>query len=114
MCRLVENVSQNLFLHYRSCRIGRLELLTKVNFQDSGTQPRITCYFARAIIMTVNHTVNQRGEFHISHDASRLISVLSPRWKERSRVSREIFKDLNFKIQLIQGKFQWALLIFGM
>ena len=49
---------------------------------------------------------SQRGEFHISHDASRLISVFSPRWKERSRVSREIFNDLNFKIQLIQGKFQ--------
>ena len=46
------------------------------------------------------------GEFHISHDASRLISVFSPRWKERSRVSREILNDLNFKMQLIQGKFQ--------
>ena len=58
MCRLVENVFQNLFLQYRSCRIGTLELLTKVNFQDSGSQPRITCYFARGIIMTVNHTIN--------------------------------------------------------
>ena len=47
----------------------------------------------------------QRGEFHISHDASRQISVFSPLWKERSRVSREIFNDLNFKMQLIQGKF---------
>ena len=55
----------------------------------------------------------QRKEFHISHDASRLISVFSLRWKERSRVSREIFNELNFKIQLIQGTFQWALLIFG-
>ena len=55
----------------------------------------------------------QRGEFHISHDTSRLISVFSPRWKERSRVSREIFNYLNFKMQLIQGKFRWALLIFG-
>ena len=55
----------------------------------------------------------QRGEFHISHDTSRQISVFSPRWKQRSRVSREIFNDLNFKMQLIQGKFQWALLIFG-
>ena len=45
-------------------------------------------------------------EFHISHDASRLISVFSLRWKERSRVSREILNDLNFKTQLIQGKFQ--------
>ena len=45
------------------------------------------------------------GEFHISHDASRLISSFSPRRKERSRVSREFFKDLNFKMQLIQGKF---------
>ena len=33
--------------------------------------------------------------------------------EEHSRVSREIFNDLNFKMQLIQGKFQWALLIFG-
>ena len=48
----------------------------------------------------------ERGEFHISHDALRLISVFSPRWKERSRVSREIFNVLNFKMQLIQGKFQ--------
>lgn len=45
------------------------------------------------------------GEFHISHDASWLISVFSLRWKERSKVSREIFNDLNFKMQLIQGKF---------
>ena len=55
----------------------------------------------------------QRWKFHISHDASRLFSVFSPQWKERSSVSREIFNDLNFKMQLIQGKFQWALLIFG-
>ena len=48
----------------------------------------------------------KRGEFHISHDASRQISVFSPRSKERSRVSREIFNDLNFKMPLIQGKFQ--------
>ena len=48
----------------------------------------------------------QRGEFHIFHDALRLISVLSPRWKERSRVLRESFNDQNFKMQLIQGKFQ--------
>ena len=48
----------------------------------------------------------ERGEFHISRDASRQISVFSPRWKERSRVSSEIFNDLNFKMQLIQGKFQ--------
>ena len=54
-----------------------------------------------------------KGEFHISHDASRQISAFYPLWKERSRVSREIFNDLNFKTQLIQGKFQWALLIFG-
>ena len=47
----------------------------------------------------------QRGEFHISHDASRQICLFSPRWKERSRVSREIFNGLNFKMQLIQGKF---------
>ena len=48
---------------------------------------------------------HQRGEFHISHDASRQVCVFSPLWKERSRVSREIFNDLNFKMQLIQGKF---------
>ena len=47
----------------------------------------------------------KRGEFHISHDASRQICVFSPRWKEGSRVSREIFNDRNFKMQLIQGKF---------
>ena len=46
--------------------------------------------------------VRQRGEFHISHDVSQLISVFSPRRKERSRV----FNDLSFKMQLIQGKFQ--------
>ena len=49
--------------------------------------------------------VLERGEFHISHDASRQICLFSPRLKERSRVSREIFNDLNFKMQLIQGKF---------
>lgn len=43
----------------------------------------------------------QRGEFHISDDASRLISVFSPRRKERSKVSREILNDLNFKMQPI-------------
>ena len=48
----------------------------------------------------------KRGKFHISHDASRLVSVFSSRWKEHSRVSREIFNDLYFKMQLIQGKFQ--------
>ena len=52
------------------------------------------------------YSVHKRGEFHISHDASGLISVFSSQWKERSRVSREIFNDLNFKMQLIQGKFQ--------
>ena len=50
--------------------------------------------------------LKQRWEFHITHDASRLISVFSPRRKERSKVSREIFDDLNFKMQPIQGKFQ--------
>ena len=67
----------------------------------------------RSRLEKIKVPTNQRGEFHISHDASRLISVFSPRWKERSRVSREIFYDLNFKMQLIQGKFQWVLLIFG-
>ena len=43
----------------------------------------------------------QGGEFHISDDASRLISVFSPRRKERSKVSREILNDLNFKMQPI-------------
>ena len=46
----------------------------------------------------VSFSINEGGgEFHISHEASRQ--------KERSRVSREIFNDLNFKMQLIQGKF---------
>lgn len=40
------------------CWIVTLELLTKVNFQDPGSQPSITCYFERGILMTVNHTVN--------------------------------------------------------
>ena len=52
----------------------------------------------------VSFSINE-GEFHISHEASRQICLFSPRWKERSRVSREIFNDLNFKMQLIQGKF---------
>ena len=54
-----------------------------------------------------------RGEFQISHDASRLISIFSSRLKERSRVSREIFNELNFKMEPIQGKFQCVLFIFG-
>ena len=54
-----------------------------------------------------------RGEFHISHDASRLISIFSSPLKKRLSVSREIFNELNFKIELIQGKFQSALLIFS-
>ena len=66
----------------------------------------------------VNVTVNQLsvsvptfgrslgGEFHISHDASRLISIFSSRLKKSSRVSREIFNELNFKMDLNKGKFQ--------
>ena len=54
-----------------------------------------------APFVSTSHPYGQRGEFHISHDASRLISGFSPRWKERSRVSREILNDLNFKMQLI-------------
>ena len=50
--------------------------------------------------------VRESGEFHISHDASRQISVFSAQRKERSMVSREICNDLNFKMQLIQGKFR--------
>ena len=57
--------------------------------------------------------MSERREFHISHDASRLISIFSSRMKERSRVSREIFNELDFKMGLIQGRFQCALLIFG-
>ena len=49
--------------------------------------------------------VRERGAFHIPRDASRL--------KERSRVSREIFNEQNFKMELIQVKFQYALLTFG-
>ena len=33
-------------------------VVNQSKFQDSGTQPRSTCHFARAIIMAVNHTVN--------------------------------------------------------
>ena len=55
----------------------------------------------------------ERGKFHISHDASRLISIVSSRLKKSSGVSREIFNDLNFKMELIQGTFKCALLIFG-
>ena len=53
------------------------------------------------------------GEFLISHDASQLISMFSSRLKKLSRVSWEIFNELNFKMELIKGKFQCALLIFG-
>lgn len=49
--------------------------------------------------------LKQRWEFHITHDASRLISVFPPRRKERSKVSREIFNKLNFKMELTQGKY---------
>ena len=66
---------------------------------------RIKCRWSVSIPASIV-TVRQRGEFHISHDASRLVSVFSSRWNERSRVSREIFNDLYFKMQLIQGKFQ--------
>ena len=52
MCRLLENVFQNLFLRYRSCRIGILEFF-KANFKI-----RVHSHVARAIIMAVNHTVN--------------------------------------------------------
>ena len=44
---------------------------------------------------------------------SRMARWLADCEDPRSRVSREIFNDLNFKMQLIQGKFQWAVLIFG-
>ena len=54
-----------------------------------------------------------RGQFHISHDASRLISIFSSPMKKCSSVSKEIFNKLNFKMELIQGKFQSALLIFS-
>ena len=69
-------------------------------------------------VTVVNVTVNQlpfkscdlwsliKGEFHISHDASRLISIFSSRLKKSSRVSREIFNELNFKMDLNKGKFQ--------
>ena len=57
--------------------------------------------------------VRERGAFHIPHDASRLVSIFFSRLKERSRVSREIFNEQNFKMELIQVKFQYALLTFG-
>ena len=50
---------------------------------------------------------------HIPHDASLLISIFSSRLKERLRVSREIFNEQNFKnfkMELIQVMFQYALL----
>ena len=74
----------------------------------SNEQKCVSHYFLRSFVCPQGLSMSRhyRGEFHISHDASRLISVFSPRWKERSRVSREIFNDLNFKMQLIQGKFQ--------
>ena len=50
--------------------------------------------------------VRERGAFH----ASLLISIFSSRLKERLRVSREIFNEQNFKMELIQVKFQYALL----
>ena len=40
------------------------------------------------------------------------MSIFSSLLKKRSRVSREIFNELNFKMELIQGKFQCALLTF--
>ena len=77
--------------------------------QLHGTAMRspVSVVVAEIVMQNIGEQASgKRGEFHISHDASRLISVFSPRWKERSRVSREIFKDLNFKMQLIQGRFQ--------
>ena len=50
----------------------------------------------RISIVARNATPSKGGEFHISHDASWLISVFSSRRKERSKVSRQIFNDLNF------------------
>ena len=54
-----------------------------------------------------------QGKFQIYHDASRLISIFSSRLKKCSSVSREIFNELNFKMELIQVKFQSALLLFS-
>ena len=62
-----------------------------------GGQQRVALKFLKPKITLKK----QRGEFHISDDASRLISVFSPRRKERSKVSREILNDLNFKMQPI-------------
>ena len=62
-----------------------------------GGQQRVALKFLKPKITLKK----QRREFHISDDASRLISVFSPRRKERSKVSREILNDLNFKMQPI-------------
>jgi len=75
--------------------------------------------FEKKSIISINH-YEIMGKYLISslsctyilsasHDASRLISVFSQWRKEGSMVSRGIFNDLNFKMQLIQGKFRWAL-----
>ena len=73
-----------------------------------GTLGQCQCRTLEFLLINfeTQHGYKQSGEFYISHDASRLISGFSPRWKERSRVSREISNDLYFKVQLIQGKFQ--------
>ena len=60
--------------------------------------------------MTKNQEkMGKGGEFLISNDASGLISVFSSRLKKLSRVPREIFNELNFKMELIQGKVQGVL-----
>ena len=57
--------------------------------------------------MTENQEkMGKGGEFLIFHGASRLISIFSSRLKKLSRVSREIFSEMNFKKELIHGKFQ--------
>ena len=65
-----------------------------------GGQQRVAI-FGKKFLKPKITLKKQRGEFHISDDASRLISVFSPRRKERSKVSREILNDLNFQMQPI-------------
>ena len=95
------------------CHLRQTEQQPRERADFATGQATVRTKECRSSLWTAVLRFRQRGEFHISHDASRQIFVFSPRWKERSRVSREIFNDLNFKMQLIQGKFEWALLIFG-
>ena len=99
--RLLNNVHSPLKLHFSMCACYILRSCS------------LLCSSLKLKLKTIKlSSIANKGEFHISHNASRQISVFSPRWKERLRVLKEIFNDLNFKMQFIQGKFQFVLLIF--